>query len=83
MWVEDEINIPLQKLNWWQKEKERKGENHTIFSTNNDADKAEAITDLKKPMKLTHQIYWKYEQNAEYSELYLSTTKERILADSV
>ena len=21
MWVKDEINIPLQKLNWWQKEK--------------------------------------------------------------
>ena len=27
--------------------KERKEENHTIFFTNNDADKAEAITDLK------------------------------------
>ena len=31
--------------------KERKKENHTIFFTNNDADKAEEFTDLKKPRK--------------------------------
>ena len=62
--------------------KERKEENHTIFFTNNDANKAEAIADLKKPRKVTHQIHWKNEQNAEYC-IHLSATQTRILADSV
>ena len=38
-------------------EKERKEGNHTIFSTNSDADEAEAITDIKKPRKVNHQIH--------------------------
>ena len=57
MWVKDEINIPFAKAELVRERKERKEENHTIFFTNNDADKAEAIADLKKPRKVSHQIY--------------------------
>ena len=50
MWVKHEINIPLEG-------KERKEENHTIFLTNNYADKAEEFTDLKKPRKVNSKIH--------------------------
>ena len=62
--------------------KERKEENQTIFFTINDADEAEAVTDIKKPRKVNHQIHWRSEQNAQYWIL-LSATQERNLADSV
>ena len=47
MWIEHEINIPLQNLNWWKKKK------------NSDADEAEADTDVKKPRKENYKIHWK------------------------
>ena len=50
--------------------------------TNNDADEAEEFTDLRKPRKVTCQILWISEQNAEYW-IHLSATQERNLADSV
>ena len=52
MWIKHEVNIPLQKAGLVTEEKERKEEHHTIFCTNNDADKAEEFTDLKKPRKV-------------------------------
>ena len=63
-------------------EEKSKEENHIIFFTNNDADEAEEFTDLKKPRKVTCQILWISEQNAEYW-IHLSATQERNLADSV
>ena len=39
IWIKHEINILLQKLDWWRKTKSKE-ENHIIFFTNNDADEA-------------------------------------------
>ena len=64
------------------KGKERKEENHAIFFTHNDADKAEEFTDLKKLRKVNSKIHWRSEQNAEHWIL-LSATQKTILADSV
>ena len=38
-------------------EKEKEG-NHTIFFTNNDADEAETLTDLKKPRDHHHVLVY-------------------------
>ena len=81
MWIRHD-QYSIAKVGLVTEEKERKEEKHTIFFTNNDADEAEEFTYLKKPRKVTHQIHWKSEQNAEYW-IHLSATQERILADSV
>ena len=47
----------IAKAGLLTEEKERKEENHTIFFTNNDADKGEEFTDLKKPRKVNYQIH--------------------------
>ena len=56
-WIKHEINVLLQKLDWWQKEKERKEGNHTIFFTNSNAGEAEAIANVKKQRKVNYQIH--------------------------
>ena len=67
MWTKEEINIPLQKLNWWQMVKNVKKK---IIQSSPPTTMQTKQKQLQISRKVTHQIYWKYEQNAEYSEFY-------------
>ena len=78
MWVKHEINISLQKLNWWQKE----------MSVKKKIIKSSSPTTMQTKQKNLQisrnrgRWLWKSKQNAEHW-IHLSATRERILADSV
>ena len=72
MWVEHEIHTLLQKLDWWQEEKNTKNENRQLFFTPHDpfnsyASEMEAIAEIKKPKTVYNQIHVSPMKNTGFS----------------
>ena len=82
MWIKHEINILLQKLDWWQKKKTVKKNILQSSSPITMQTKQKNVQISRSRGRWIIKFIEDSEQNAEYWIL-LSATQERILADSV